>query len=243
MTLEDACSSEGRKNMVRICELLFQLEDKNYRDFQMKLIPNSSINNMIGVRTPELRNLAKVMVKEVEYQSFLEELPHQYFEEYQLHAFIISEIKDYDRCISYVNCFLPYVNNWATCDQMNPKVFKKNKKKLLHEIKKWIKSKQTYSVRFGIGMLMKHYLDDEFRLEYLEMISKIRSNEYYVNMMVAWFFATALAKHYQETVLYFEKPTLDVWTHNKAIQKGIESNRLSKAQKEYLRRLKISSRI
>lgn len=217
-------------------EKLFKLQDKKYQELQYRTIPN--VENIIGVRTPELRKLAKELVKENNYKSFLEELPHKYFDENQLHAFIISELKDYNECINYVNKFLPYVDNWATCDQMSPKVFKKNLDKLLLEIKKWIKSKETYTIRFGIGMLMQYFLDDSFKVEYLETISKIRSDEYYVNMMIAWYFATSLAKQYNDTIKYIENNKLDIWTHNKTIQKAIESYRITDEQKEYLRSLK-----
>ncbi len=222
-----------------IKEKLFDLQDKKYRNFQAKLIPNVDFNNVIGVRTPDLRKLAKELVKEDNYKSFLEELPHKYFDENQLHAFILSEIKDYDECIKYVNKFLKYIDNWATCDQMSPRVFKKNKDKLLVEIKNWLKSNNTYTIRFGIGMLMKYYLDDAFKEEYLKIVSSIKSDEYYVNMMIAWFYATALAKHYDNTVIYLENKKLDTWTHNKTIQKAIESYRVTSAQKEYLKSLKI----
>ena len=225
--------------MEKILKELFKLQDKKYRDFQVKLIPGSSIDKMIGVRTPDLRKYSKELIKENNYKEFLDELPHNYFDENQLHAFILSEIKDYDECINYINKFLPYVDNWATCDQMSPKVFKKNKDKLLLEIKKWLKSKDTYTIRFGIGMLMQHYLDDDFKKEYLKLVSKIKSNEYYINMMIAWYFATALAKQYKDTIPYLEDKILDKWTHNKTIQKAIESYRITNEQKEYLRSLKI----
>ena len=172
--------------MEKIINDLMKLQDKKYRDFQSKLIPNIDVESVIGVRTPDLRSYAKKLVKENNYSSFLEELPHKYFDENQLHAFIISEIKDYDECIKYLNKFLPYVDNWATCDQMSPKILKKHKEDLLTQIKIWIKSKETYKVRFGIGMLMQYYLDDDFKLEYLNLVSSIKSNEYYVNMMIAW---------------------------------------------------------
>lgn len=225
--------------MEKIINELFKLQDKEYKDFQVKLIPTASPDNFIGIRTPELRKYAKELVKNKEYSSFLEKLPHKYFDENQLHAFIISELKDYDECIFYINKFLPYVDNWATCDQMSPKIFKKSHDGLLNQIKEWIKSKETYTIRFGIGMLMQHYLDDKFKIEYLEMVSKIKSKEYYVNMMIAWFFATALAKQYEDTISFIEKQKLDVWTHNKTIQKAIESYRITPEQKEYLRSLKI----
>ena len=218
---------------------LFKMQDKEYRDFQAKLIPGKTIDVMIGVRTPDLRKYAKELVNKKEYESFLKTLPHDYFDEDQLHAFIISELKDYDECIAYVKAFLPYVDNWATCDQMSPKVFKKNKEKLLEEIKVWIKSDETYTIRFGIGMLMQHFLDEDFKKEYLKWVSEIKSEEYYVNMMIAWYFATALAKQYESTISYIEKQKLDKWTHNKTIQKSVESYRITDDQKYYLRSLKI----
>ena len=217
---------------------LFEIQDIKYRDFQAKLIPTINSDDIIGVRTPLLRKYAKDLFKNNNYLSFLDELPHKYFDENQLHAFIISEIKDYDECILYINYFLPYVDYWATCDQMSPKVFKKYHDKLIKQIKIWIKSKDTYTIRFGIGMLMQHYLDDDFNTKYLELVSSIKSKEYYVNMMIAWFFATALSKQYEATIPYIENQKLDAWTHNKTIQKAIESYRITKDQKEYLRSLK-----
>ena len=225
--------------MSSIKEYLFKLQDKKYRDFQKTLIPNINPNSLIGVRTPDLRNYAKKMVKENNYISFINDLPHEYFDENQLHAFIISEIKNYDECIKYINDFLPYINNWTTCDQMSPKVFKKYHSKLIKEIKKWIKSKHTYTIRFGILMLMMHFLDNDFKKEYLEMVLNIKSEEYYVNMMRAWYFATALAKQHDIVVEYITKQKLDTWTHNKTIQKAIESNRITNEEKEYLKKYKI----
>ena len=223
--------------MDKIKEKLFKLQDKKYQEMQYKIIPNIDNSTIIGVRTPELRSFAKELIKQ-DYKTFLNELPHKYFDENQLHAFIISEIKDYDECISYINKFLPYVDNWATCDQLSPKVFKKNTDKLLDEIKIWIKSKETYTIRFGIGCLMQYYLDDNFKEEYLNLVSKIKSTEYYVNMMIAWYFATALAKQYDSTIKIIESNKLDLWVHNKTIQKAIESYRITDKQKEYLRSLK-----
>ncbi len=217
---------------------LFELQDKKYRDFQIKLIPTTSPDNVIGVRTPDLRKYAKELVKEDNYASFLDSLPHKYFDENQLHAFIISEIKDYDKCIQYINRFLPYIDNWATCDQLSPKVFKRHHDKLIEQIKNWLSSKETYTIRFGIGMLMNHYLDDDFKKEYLKLVANIKSNEYYVNMMRAWYFATALAKQYNAVIPYIEKQKLDSWTHNKTIQKALESYRITPEQKEYLKKLK-----
>ena len=166
-------------------------------------------------------------------------LPHQYFEENQLHAFIISEIKDNKQCLEELNRFLPFVDNWATCDQLSPKVFKKNRSELIDQIKQWVCSDKTYMVRFGIGMLLEHFLDDDFDPIYLEMVSKISSTEYYIRMMIAWYFATALAKQYTKALPYIEEQRLDIWTHNKTIQKAVESRRITLEQKEYLKCLKI----
>ena len=223
---------------MNIIDELFNLKDEKYKELQAKIIPNISSDSIIGVRTPLLRDLSKKLVKD-DYSLFLNDLPHKYFDENQLHAFTISLLKDYGECIMYVNKFLPYVDNWATCDQMSPKVFKKNTDKLLDQIKVWIKSNETYTIRFGIGMLMQYYLDDNFKVDYLNIVSKIKSDEYYVNMMIAWFFATALAKQYEATLPFIEGNKLDVWTHNKTIQKAIESYRISSEQKDYLRGLKI----
>ena len=185
-----------------IRELLFQAQDEEYGKFQSKLIPEIADNNFIGVRTPELRKIAKTLSKDPNIGDFLNELPHRYFDEDQLHSFIISEIKDMDKCIEEVERFLPYVNNWATCDQLTPKVFKKHKDKLLEKIKVWIASDKTYTVRFAMEMLMTHFLDDEFDISYPEMVAGVKSEEYYIRMMQAWYFATALAKQY-EAVLPF----------------------------------------
>lgn len=221
---------------------LFALQDTKYRDFQVKLIPTVDPETVIGVRTPELRKYAKQLIKSEDIEEFLTHLPHQYFDENQLHAFILSEMKDYSECVDKVDRFLPFVDNWATCDQMSPKVFKKHRQKLLKEIKRWIRSEETYTIRFGIGMLMEHFLDEDFDPAYPEMVAKIRSDEYYVNMMVAWYFATALAKQYKTVISYIEDQRLDVWTHNKAIQKSVESNRITSEQKVYLKSLKIKKK-
>ena len=214
-------------------------QDVEYRDFQSNLIPNVGIEYFVGVRTPELRKYAKELGKRDDVSAFLDQLPHQLFDENQLHAFILSELKDYDRCIKEVDNFLPYVDNWATCDQLSPKVFKKHKKELLASIKTWLKSKDTYTIRFAIGMLMQYFLDDEFDETYPKTVAKIKSDEYYINMMIAWYFATALAKQYDAILPYIEKNVLDKWTHNKTIQKAIESYRITDEQKEYLKSLKI----
>lgn len=218
---------------------LFELQDLKYREMQIKTVPSIDPESIIGVRTPDLRKIAKELAKEENVNEFLDVLPHKYFEENQLHTFIISLIKDYDECMERLQIFLPYIDNWATCDQTSPKVFKKHKKELLKEIKKWIKSKKPYTIRFGIGMLMEHYLDDDYDEAYPELVAPIRSEEYYVNMMIAWYFATALAKQYDTILPYIEEKRLDVWTHNKTIQKSVESYRITPEQKEYLKTLKI----
>ncbi|WP_026498079.1 DNA alkylation repair protein [Butyrivibrio sp. WCD2001] len=225
-----------------IREELFKLQDEKYRDFQVKLIPGKDTEVMIGVRTPDLRKYAKQLSKKEDIADFLTDLPHKYFDEDQIHAFVISEIKDYGKCIEEVERFLPYVDNWATCDQMSPKVFKKNKTELLSYIIKWISSDKTYTIRFGTGMLMQHFLDDDFDKSYPEMVAKIRSDEYYVNMMTAWYFATALAKQYDAILPFIEDKRLEPWTHNKAIQKSVESYRITPEQKEYLKSLKIRTK-
>ncbi|MBR5336511.1 MAG: DNA alkylation repair protein [Lachnospiraceae bacterium] len=222
-----------------IREELFKLQDVKYRDFQVKLIPTVDPERVIGVRTPELRKYAKDLLRRGDYQDFLDDVPHKYFDECQLHAFIISGMKDYEACLREVEKFLPLVDNWATCDQMSPKVFKKHRPELLESIKKWIASKETYTIRFGVGMLMEHFLDEDYDKSYPEMVSKLRSEEYYVNMMTAWYFATALAKQYETVLPYIEKKKLDARTHNKAIQKAVESYRITPEQKEYLKSLKI----
>ena len=222
-----------------IRERLFSQQDLKYREFQAKLIPTADTDSIIGVRTPLLRQMAKQLVKRKDISVFLNDLPHKYFDENQLHAFIISEIKDYDRCMEETERFLPYIDNWATCDQMSPKVFKKHRKQLPEKIKGWIASGQTYTVRFGIGMLMQHFLDEDYDPLYPNMVAQIRSEEYYVNMMTAWYFATALAKQYEEVLPFIENAQLDAWTHNKTIQKAVESYRITPERKEYLKSLKL----
>ena len=221
-----------------ISEELFSLQDEKYRDFQVKLIPTVKADSIIGVRTPALRAFAKRLLKRDDIYEFLEDLPHPYFDENQLHAFIISGIRDYGQCMEEVIRFLPYVDNWATCDQMSPRIFRKHRPELLENIRKWIRSDKTYTIRFGIGMLMEHFLDEDFDREYPEMAAGIRSEEYYVNMMIAWYFATALAKQYDAVLPFIEQQRLDLWTHNKAIQKSVESYRITPEQKEYLKSLK-----
>ena len=221
---------------------LFKMQDEKYRDFNSKLIPTVDKESMIGVRTPELRKYAKQLVKREDVREFLHSVPHKYFDENQLHAFILAEIKDFGVCLEEVKNFLPYIDNWATCDQLSPKVFKKYRKELLLHIKEWIRSDKTYTVRFGIGMLMEHFLDEDFEMAYPEMVAEIRSEEYYINMMTAWYFATALAKQYEKVLPFIENRKLDTWTHNKAIQKAVESYRITDEQKTYLKGLKVKGK-
>ena len=218
---------------------LKKLADEKYREMQKTIIPTADPDSIIGVRTPELRKMAKALVKREDIDEFLTDLPHKSFDENQLHAFVLSEMKDYEACMEKLNAFLPYVDNWATCDQMSPKIFKKHKEELLKQIKVWLKSKETYTIRFGIGMLMEHFLDDDFDPAYPKMVSRIRSEEYYINMMIAWYFATALAKQYDAVIPYIEEKKLADWTHNKAIQKSVESYRITDEQKAYLKTLKV----
>lgn len=218
---------------------LFALSDEKYAAFQAKLTPNVAPELFIGVRVPEVRKLAKELKKDAVAEVFLGVLPHKYYDENMLHGLLISEIKDYDEVIRQIDRFLPFVDNWAVCDTMSPKVFKKHKTELINKIKTWAEAKETYAVRFGIEMLQSHFLDDDFKPEYLEIPAAVKSEEYYVNMMVAWFFATALAKQWDSTVPYIEKNRLAVWTHNKTIQKAVESYRITEEQKAYLRTLKI----
>lgn len=229
----------GKKmNVNEIQGELFKNQDEAYRDFQAKLLPTLNPKTVIGVRTPVLRVLAKSLYREQAFSDFMDNLPHKYFDENQLHAFLIDEIKDFGSCVEAVNKFLPFVDNWATCDQMSPKVFKNHKEELLEQIKIWLASEKTYTLRFAVGMLMKYFLDADFDLEYPRMIMTIRSEEYYVNMMIAWYFATALAKQYELVLPLIESKSLDKWTHNKAIRKALESYRISDERKAYLRTLK-----
>ena len=218
---------------------LYNLQDLKYREMQIRIIPTVNSESIIGVRTPELKAIAKDILNSGDYMNFLEGLPHKYFEENQLHAFILSGMKDYDKCMEELERFLPYVDNWATCDQMSPKIFKKHREELLTHIKGWINSEETYTVRFGVGMLMEHFLDDDYDPKYPEIVAGIRSEEYYVNMMIAWYFATALAKQYESILPFIEEKRLDDWTHNKAIQKSVESRRIEEEQKIYLKSLKV----
>lgn len=219
---------------------LFELQDSQYRDFQIRLMPTVAPESVIGVRTPELRKLAREFAKTPEALEFIKLLPHKYYEENNLHGFIIETMKNYNDCVAALDAFLPFVDNWATCDLMSPKVFKKHLPELYEKIKLWIASGDTYTVRFGIEMLMSFYLGDAFTPEMPELVARIVSEEYYVKMMVAWYFATALAKQYDAILPFFTKKRLEPWTHNKAIQKSIESYRISDETKALLRTLKVS---
>ena len=218
---------------------LFELQDLKYRDFHAKLIPTMEKEKIIGVRTPALRGFAKKFGKTEESKLFIKKLPHQYYEENNLHGLLIEQIKDYDECLVELKRFLPYIDNWATCDLLALRLVKKHLDVFIKEIYKFMESEHTYIIRFGISMLMKYYLEDEFNIEYPDKVADIRSEEYYVNMMRAWYFATALAKQYEQIIPFIEKKRLDVWTHNKTIQKAIESYRITDEQKTYLRTLKI----
>ncbi|MCR5396900.1 MAG: DNA alkylation repair protein [Lachnospiraceae bacterium] len=222
-------------------EELFLLQDEKYKDFMAKLTPNLPGEAFIGVRTPALKKLAKEMKKSGEESAILEQLPHRYFEENQLHAFLISLEKDFDRALRLTEEFLPYIDNWATCDQLSPKVFQKHLPEVRQAAYGWMTSSHPYTIRFGIEIFMRYFLDDAFAPEYPEAISKIRSEEYYVNMMIAWYFATALAKQYTEVLPILEERKLDPWVHNKTIQKAVESYRVTKEHKEYLKTLKWKS--
>lgn len=222
-----------------IQEELFKNQDLKYKSFCAKLTPTLSEDFFIGVRNPITKSIAKRLVKENNYKDFISSLPHRYYEENMLHGYILSFIKDYDYVVLELNRFLPYIDNWAVCDCLKPICFKKNKEILLKEIDKWLKSKETYTIRFGVGILMDSYLDEDFDDSFLKKVSLIKSEEYYVNMMIAWYFATALAKQYDQAIIYLEKQKLSKWVHNKTIQKAIESYRISDKDKDYLRTLKI----
>lgn len=221
----------------KIEECLWALKDEEYGDFCSRLTPGLMRQQIIGVRTPCLRKLAKELSSWDGIDTFLQDLPHYYYEENQLHSFLISAIKDFDICLAEVEKFLPYVDNWAVCDQLSPPVFKKHKKDLLDNIGKWLSCEHEYTVRFGLGMLMRYYLDEDFDPSYLELAASVHSEYYYSNMMLAWYFATALAKQYPAAVAYLQEVRLSPWVHNKTIRKAIESYRISDEQKAYLRTL------
>ena len=220
---------------------LERLQDIQYREMQIRIIPTVKPEHIIGVRTPELRQLAKQVARDGAAEEFLENLPHRYFEENQLHAFILSEMKDPSECMEELERFLPYIDNWATCDQLSPKCFRKYPESLPEKIREWMAAEETYVIRFGIGMLMQHFLDDRFDPVYLQQVSEVQSQEYYVNMMIAWYFATALAKQTEAALPYLEQYQLDPWVHNKTIQKAVESYRISDPLKEYIRTLRVKN--
>ena len=223
-------------NVKEIQSRLFEMQDLGYKDFHVKLMPGINPDTVIGVRTPALRAFAKEVFKGGDYDEFIGTLPHKYYDEMNLHGFIICEIKDYEKVVCEIDRFLPYVNNWATCDLISPKkAFSKNTDKLIEDIKRWMASDETYTCRFGMEMLMSYFLDELFKPEYLEWVKEVESEEYYINMMRAWFYATALAKQYEATAPYIEKHLLDDWTHKKSIQKAVESYRITAEQKEYLK--------
>ncbi len=221
-----------------IQQRLLSMADQSFREFQSRLCPTVDSTSILGVKTPQLRSLARELLKTNKAELFLKDLPHRYFEENQIHAFLISEMKDYQRILDELDRFLPFVDNWTTCDQLRPKIFCKYRAALSCEIDRWIASSHPYILRFGIEMRMVHYLDDEFRTEYLDRISIIRSEEYYVNMMLAWFFATALTKQYDAALPYLSENRLDPWVHNKAIQKARESLQIPQDRKAFLSSLK-----
>ena len=224
--------------MDEIVSRLRQRADEGYRAFHMRLVPNVEPARILGVRVPEVRALARSLAGTPEAETFLRELPHEYYEENNLHAFLLERERDYGALIEGLNRFLPFVDNWATCDSLSPALFKKHPDGLPEQALKWMQSDQTYTVRFGIGVLMRYYLDEGFRPEYAERVADMRSEEYYVRMMVAWYFATALAAREEDVLPYLTGRRLDPWTHRKAIQKAIESNRITPERKQFLRTLR-----
>ncbi len=218
---------------------LLALRDEKNAPFMAKLVPTLLPENVLGVRMPDCRSLARELCKELDIGLFLADLPHRYLDENNLHALLLNEEKDYTAAVAALDAFLPYVDNWATCDALRPKAFKKHPPALPDDCRRWMQSGKTYTVRFGIEMLMTHFLDVDFRPEYLEEVSILKSNEYYVNMMIAWYFATALAKQYEAAIPYLEQRRLSTWTHNKTIRKAIESYRITDEQKAYLRTMTI----
>ncbi len=224
--------------MVDIEKELFKLQDIVYRDFHCSLIPTVPKDTVIGVRIPNLRKMAKALYKLPIAEDFMNELPHKYYEEYNLHGFLIENINDYDDAIKRLDEFLPYVDNWATCDSVSPRVLGKYPEWLEAKIYEWLESKHTYTVRYAIKMLMTHFLDGNFNTKYIETVAKIKSGEYYIRMMQAWYFATALAKQYESTIFYLEQERLELWVHNKTIQKAIESYRIDEKQKRCLKALR-----
>ncbi len=225
----------------KITARLFEMQDEQYRDFHASLMPTVDKNTVIGVRVPALRAYAKTIYKDGGYDEFLNDLPHEYYEQNNLHAMLICQNPDFDEAMSQLERFLPYIDNWATCDMINPKAFSKQPEKLLSYIDRWLDSDKTYTVRFAIGALMRWFADDLFDEKYLKKVAAVSSEEYYIKMMVAWYFATLLAKQYESTLPYIENAVLEPWTHNKAIQKAVESLRLTAEQKAYLKTFRIKA--
>ena len=221
-----------------VYERLIACSDEQYKEFQSKLVPNIPKETVLGERTPDMRRIAKEIRGTEEAEGFLAELPHKFYEENLVHFFLIAMIKDFDRCVQAVENFLPYVDCWPVCDSSSPKVFTKNHEKLLPLIRKWMDSDHVYTARFGIRMLMNEFLGEDFQPEYLAWVAGVQGEDYYIKMMVAWYFATALAKQYDESVVYIEEHRLEPWTHKKAIQKAVESYRVTEAHKEYLKMLR-----
>lgn len=221
--------------LTKLQKQLFELQDLKYRDFHSKLMPETDKETVIGIRTPVLRKFAKEFAGTSEAEAFLRQLPHRYYEENNLHMMLITGIKDYEKCMEEIQRFLPCIDNWATCDYPAPKCFARHKDQVLEEAKRWNSSGETYVIRYGIGMLMRLFLDEDFSSEYLEMAAAVQSQEYYVNMMIAWYFATALAKQWDATVPYIEQHKLSDWVHRKTVQKAVESYRITPEQKEYLK--------
>lgn len=221
-------------------ERLFALQDFGYRDFHSKLMPTVDKDRIIGVRTPALRAYAAEFSKTGGAAEFLRILPHRYYEEDNLHGFLIERIGEYEPTVEALEAFLPYVDNWATCDLMSPGVFAKHRPQILEKLRAdWLYSPHTYTCRFAIGVLMRHFLKEAFTPEIPELVASVRSEEYYVRMMIAWFFASALCERYDETISYITERRLDPWTHNKSIQKAIESRQVSEGTKKYLRTLRV----
>ncbi|MCC8042074.1 MAG: DNA alkylation repair protein [Oscillospiraceae bacterium] len=224
---------------MEIRDKLFTLSDEKYKDFHKKLIPTVAVDRIIGIRTPILRKYAREIAGTAEADGFLQGLPHYYYDENNLHAFLIEQIKDFDRSLALTEEFLPYIDNWATCDLFSPPIFHKYKEEMLNKIKLWLKSGSVYTVRFGIDMLMRDFLDDSFEINHLDLVADTCCGEYYINMAVAWYFSTALVKQYDAALPFFTERRLPVWVHNKSIQKARESKRVSREIKDYLKTLTV----
>lgn len=238
MTVKGLNGYKKGEHMTDLQQELFALQDKTYREFHSKLMPDTDKEAVIGIRIPVLRKFAKAFAKKAEAREFLQQLPHLYYEENNLHMMLITAEKDYEKCLAEMERFVPYIDNWATCDMPAPKCFARHKQELLPKVKEWIRSEETYTIRYGIDLLMALYLDEDFKPEYLELAASVTSEEYYVKMVIAWYFATALAKQWDAAIPYIEQRRLSEWVHRKTIQKAVESFRITKEQKDYLRTLK-----